>query len=220
MKSFIEETLDQLLSQSTFNLSKTTFILPSKRAGSFLKHILKQKVSGSAFAPQVLSTEEFIEKITSLQTIDNTESLFKFYQVYKKITPKEEQEDFETFYGWAQTLVYDFNEIDRYLIDAEHFFSYLSRIQDINHWALSDPQTNLIEKYLTFWNLIPKYYQLFQQQLLENNEAYQGLMYRIASEKISSYLASNQEKHILLGFNALNNAEQKLFQTILGQNKG
>ena len=165
MKSFIEETLDQLLSQSTFNLSKTTFILPSKRAGSFLKHILKQKVSGSAFAPQVLSTEEFIEKITSLQTIDNTESLFKFYQVYKAITPKEEQEDFETFYGWAQTLVYDFNEIDRYLIDAEHFFSYLSRIQDINHWALSDPQTNLIEKYLTFWNLIPKYYQLFQQQL-------------------------------------------------------
>ncbi|WP_304138687.1 PD-(D/E)XK nuclease family protein [Mesonia mobilis] len=220
MKSFIEETLDQLLSQSTFNLSKTTFILPSKRAGSFLKHILKQKVSGSAFAPQVLSTEEFIEKITSLQTIDNTESLFKFYQVYKEITPKEEQEDFETFYGWAQTLVYDFNEIDRYLIDAEHFFSYLSRIQDINHWALSDPQTNLIEKYLTFWNLIPKYYQLFQKQLLENNEAYQGLMYRIASEKISSYLANNQEKHILLGFNALNNAEQKLFQTILEQNKG
>ena len=45
---------------------------------------------------------------------------------------------------------------------------------------------------------------------------YQGLVYRVASEKIESHihLAS---RHIFLGFNALNNAEQEIIQKMLAQ---
>ncbi|MBW2960204.1 PD-(D/E)XK nuclease family protein [Mesonia aestuariivivens] len=220
MKSFIEQTLDQLLEEEKFNLSQTTFVLPSKRAGSYLKEVLKQKITQTSFSPEVWSTEEFIEEISSLKSIDNLQSLFKFHNTYKELTPQKEQEDFEVFYGWAQTLIYDFNEIDRYLIDADDFFSYLSRIQDINHWALSDPQTDLIKKYLSFWNNIPLYYQHFQQQLIQENEAYQGLMYRVAANKIENYLSNSKQNYVLLGFNALNNAEQKIFQTILKKERG
>ena len=220
MKSFIEEVLESLFRNENFNLSETVFILPSKRAGSFLKEAIKSKTTSSIFAPEVVSTEEFIQDVAQLQPIDNTQSLFKFYQTYLKLTPKEEQEDFETFYGWAQTLIYDFNEIDRYLIDANHFFAYLSRIQDINHWSLADPQTELVTNYLRFWNRLPEFYQHYQKKLLENKEAYQGLMYRLASEQIEKHLKSTNKNYVLLGFNALNNAEQKLFQTILDNNRG
>ncbi|SHI65812.1 PD-(D/E)XK nuclease superfamily protein [Mesonia phycicola] len=220
MKTFIEETVEKLLERKNFDLTKTTFILPSKRAGSYLKNVLKSNVKKSIFSPEVLSTEEFIEKISSLKPIDNTQSLFKFYNTYKKLTPKKDQEEFDIFYGWAQTLVYDFNEIDRYLIDVNHFFSYLSRIQDINHWALSNPQTDLIKNYLAFWNNIPNYYRDFKEQLIEDQEAYQGLMYRVASEKIEEYIQKNNHQFILIGFNALNNAEQQIFQYILEKGKG
>ena len=133
MKTFIEETLDTLLSNPDFNFEKTTFILPSKRAGSFLKEKIKSKVYTTIFMPEVLSTEDFIAQITQLIPLDNTGSIFELYQTYVQTIDKEHQESFDSFYAWAQTLIYDFNEIDRYLIDADHFFNYLSRIQDINH---------------------------------------------------------------------------------------
>src|SRR5699024_11096222 len=115
---FIDKNIDQL--------AKTTFILPGKRAGGFLKRLIRSKTDYTGFAPEILSIEEFITQITGLRMLDNTNSLFRFYQIYKQQTPQNEQESFDTFYAWAQTLIHDFNEIDRYLIDPERFFNYLS----------------------------------------------------------------------------------------------
>lgn len=220
MKTFIEETLDTLLSNPDFNFEKTTFILPSKRAGSFLKEKIKSKVHTTIFMPEVLSTEDFIAQVTQLIPLDNTGSIFELYQTYVQTIDKEHQESFDSFYAWAQTLIYDFNEIDRYLIDADHFFNYLSRIQDINHWSKSENQTDLVKNYLWFWKQLPELYKNFIHRIIENGKAYQGLMYREASEKIVSYLEENTQDYIFIGFNALNTAEQKLIQYILKQNRG
>lgn len=220
MKTFIEETLDTLLSNPDFNFEKTTFILPSKRAGSFLKEKIKSKVHTTIFMPEVLSTEDFIAQITQLIPLDNTGSIFELYQTYVQTIDKEHQESFDSFYAWAQTLIYDFNEIDRYLIDADHFFNYLSRIQDINHWSKSENQTDLVKNYLWFWKQLPELYKNFTHRIIEDGKAYQGLMYREASEKIVSYLKENTQDYIFIGFNALNTAEQKLIQYILKQNRG
>lgn len=220
MKTFIEETLDTLLSNPNFNFEKTTFILPSKRAGSFLKEKIKSKVHTTIFMPEVLSTEDFIAQITQLIPLDNTGSIFELYQTYVQTIDKEHQESFDSFYAWAQTLIYDFNEIDRYLIDANHFFNYLSRIQDINHWSKSENQTDLVKNYLWFWKQLPELYKNFTHRIIGDGKAYQGLMYREASEKIVSYLEENTQDYIFIGFNALNTAEQKLIQYILKQNRG
>lgn len=219
MKSFLKKVLDQLIA-SSHPLEDIWIILPSKRAGSYLKHLLKTTTTYSGFTPNVISTEEFIVKITGLHSLDNTNTLFKFYKTYTQLTPKEEQEDFETFYGWAQTLIYDFNEIDRYLINSETFFNYLADIKDLEHWSLAQPQTELVHHYLKFWNRLPQYHQHFVQQLLQQKEAYQGLIYRKAAEEISPFLKTTDNHFVFAGFNALNNAEQKIIQTILAQNRG
>ena len=220
MKTFIEETLDHLLSNPSFDFSKTTFILPSKRAGNFLKQVIKAKVHTTIFMPEVLSTEDFIAQITGLIPLDNTSSIFELYQTYKKTIDKEHQESFDSFYAWAQTLIYDFNEIDRYLIDADHFFSYLSRIQDINHWSKGENQTDLVKNYLWFWKQLPQLYKNFTQHILEEGKAYQGLMYREASEKIGNYVKQTDQNYIFIGFNALNTAEQQLIQHVLKEERG
>ena len=148
MVSFISGVLKELIS-SEENISEIIFILPSKRAGSFLLKELSALSENHIFAPKVYSIEEFTEVISKIKTVDNTLTLFEFYNVYKKITPIEEQEDFETFTAWAQSLIHDFNEIDRYLIDYKSFFNYLADIQDLKHWSIQEPKTELINNYLS-----------------------------------------------------------------------
>lgn len=218
MRSFISGVLSQLL-ETQENISELSFILPSKRAGSFLLKELAQLSDKNLFAPKIYSIEDYAEEIAGLKSIDNTISLFEFYETYKSLTPEAEIEDFDTFTPWAQSLLHDFNEIDRYLIDADHFFSYLSRIQDLEHWSLQPEKTGLIENYLKFWNRLPEYYTALKDRLLAQQNAYQGLVYRTAAEAVETYANSLQHKHIFIGFNALNQAEQKIIQHLLQQEK-
>ncbi|MBT8296593.1 MAG: PD-(D/E)XK nuclease family protein, partial [Gramella sp.] len=214
MESFIREVLQKLKTSDT-PLSEITFILPSKRAGSYLIKELAAISDNTFFTPTIYSVEEFTEVISGLEPIDNTISLFEFYDVYKNLTPPEDTEDFETFITWAQSLIQDFNEIDRYLIDHKPFFDYLSGIQDIKHWYLQEEKTDLIKRYLKFWKNLPGYYEELSKVLIAKGQGYQGLVYRKASENIHSYIAQNDSKHVFIGFNALNSSEQHIIQKLL-----
>ncbi len=214
MTSFIDQVLQDILSKGK-NISDYTFILPSKRAGSFLLHRLSQQIDQPVFAPKVLSIEDFAQEIAQLKSVDNITSIFEFYSAYKECTPKDKLENFDTFSAWGQTLLHDFNEIDRYLIDHKPFFGYLSDIQEVNHWSLQEEKTSLMENYLSFWNKLPIFYEQLQKQLEKKGLAYQGMVYRKASEKIGEYIKGNPGQHVFIGFNALNSAEQEIFQQLL-----
>ena len=56
------------------------FILPSKRAGTFLKRELASIINQPIFSPKILSIEEFVEELSGLQNITNAELLFKLYK--------------------------------------------------------------------------------------------------------------------------------------------
>lgn len=213
MTTFLSSVIRDLLSQHK-DLSEFIFVLPGKRAGAFLRKEISRHIDQPVFSPEILSIEEFSEKVSGLTTIDNTTALFEFYSVYKNSTQEDKVEDFEHFSTWAQTLINDFNEIDRYLISPTHIFNYLADIQDINHWSLSVPQTELVKNYLRFWKNLPSYYSGLRENLLKNDMGYQGLVYRVAAEKIDKY-TNQASRLIFLGFNALNNAEQEIIQKML-----
>lgn len=218
MKTFLEDTIEDLI-ETYGELSQLTIILPSKRAGGFLMHYLKQKATQTTFAPTISSIEEFIEKISGLSVIPTTELLFTSYESYLKIKNIKEKESFEFFCGWANTLLGDFNEIDRYLLDTVPFFNYLKAIQDTSHWYLKNEKTPLIEKYLSFWENIAPFYEQLKNTLLTQKKGYQGLVYRKAAEDIELYKnAHPSKKHVFIGFNALNKAEQTIFQELLESN--
>lgn len=220
MRTFLHDVIEDFIRPHREELSKITFVLPSKRAGNFLKNLIATEVDYDGFAPLILSIEEFITEVTQLHMLDHTQSLFQFYDTYNALTPKEQQEDFDTFSGWAQTLLYDFNEIDRYLIDPQGFFGNLGEIQQLEHWSLASPQTDLVKNYLAFWNKLPEYHAHFVDRLLTDKKGYQGLVYRQAAQEVNTYLQQNDHYHLFIGFNALNNAEQKIIQQVLEQNRG
>ncbi|KAA1246298.1 PD-(D/E)XK nuclease family protein [Aquimarina sp. RZ0] len=218
MDSFLKEIITEVREKHT-TISELIFIVPSKRAGLFLKKELVAQYHDQTFlAPVILSIEEFITQLSGLRQIDAIQTLFEFYETYLTTHEQEEKESLETFSSWAQTLIYDFNEIDRYCIDHQSFFSYLSGIQDLNHWYLQKEKTALIQNYINFWNHLPDYYTNFKNKLRDKKVGYQGLLYREASEKIAAYTSETNQKHILVGFNALNNAEQLIFQSLLEAN--
>jgi hypothetical protein len=88
--------------------------------------------------------------------VDPIELLFEFYDVYLSVTEKANQQSFELFANWAKTLLQDFNEIDRYLLDSSYVLSYLKDIEDIKKWGIEvENKTQLLENYIDFGNYCP-----------------------------------------------------------------
>lgn len=173
MTNFIQDVLIDLKNKHA-NFSELIFILPSRRAGVFLRRELSLILDQTLFAPKIVSIESFVEELSELKSVSNTELLFQFYNTYIQLTPKPEREDFDTFSKWAQIILQDFNEIDRYLIPQSKIFDYLKAIQDLEHWSLEPNQTEVVTNYLKFWNKLPIYYKNFTQNLIDNKQGYQA----------------------------------------------
>ncbi len=219
MTSFIFDVLKDLETQSK-DVSKLSLILPNKRAGIFLKMEWSKLNKTTGFLPQIIAIETFIEELSQLRLLSNTELIFEFYEVYLELTPLNERDSFDSFSKWAPIVLQDFNEIDRYLIPQNQIFEYLSAIQEINHWSLEPNSTPLIKGYLSFWKKVQAYYAKFTAHLLQKGEGYQGLIYREAVENLEAYIQNHPEKsHVFLGFNALNASESTIIQELLQQDK-
>lgn len=214
MQSFISETLQDILkTQQSFK--NTVFILPSQRAGIFLKKELQEKIS-SGFLPEIVAIETFIGQVSEIYKIDSIQLLFHFYTCYKKVT--KNPESFDVFSSWAFTALQDFNEVDQHLINSVSIFNYLKDIQRIKEWDLKTPThpTALMKTHFSFMEKLGEYYTELYTYLIEKKWGYQGLQYREASKKITSFCKQNNHKnYFILGFNALNKAEEHIFQEML-----
>ncbi|TWI01418.1 PD-(D/E)XK nuclease superfamily protein [Flavobacterium tiangeerense] len=215
--TFLDKIATVLIEKYATSFSDTIIVLPNKRAKIFLIEALKRQVTSNVFSPDIISIEDFIQDIAGIRTIDPIELLFEFYEVYLSVTDKTNQQSFELFANWAKTLLQDFNEIDRYLLDPAHVLSYLKDIEDIKKWGIEvENKTTLLEKYIDFWKLLPHYYQSLYAHLLTKGIGYQGLIYREAVLNLIHFSESVQnKKYLFAGFNALNAAEEKIIQHLI-----
>nr|MBP6557658.1 PD-(D/E)XK nuclease family protein [Flavobacterium sp.] len=218
--TFLYQLAQEILKTHSDNLLDLVVILPNKRAKVFLLEELKKSVANNVFTPEIISIEDFIQNVAGIRSIDSVELLFEFYDVYLSVTDKDKQESFETFANWAKTLLQDFNEIDRYLLEPNKVLKYLENIKEIEHWAVDiEKRTELIENYLIFWKKLPQYYESLYGYLLNKGVGYQGLIYREAVENLNHFSDNNNNQYIFAGFNALNQAEEKIIQHLLALDK-
>lgn len=218
MKSFISNVVDTIISQhkSYHNL---TFVLPSQRACVFLKEALQQKIPTTSFFPRIESIENYIQELADIQLIDNTQLLFEFYSIYLKHLPKKNIESFETFSQWATIALHDFNEIDSYLVNSEDFFSNLRDIKKLDKWFQQKKPSQLAVNYLEFFEYLTILYNALYEKLKSNKFGYQGLIYKEATENLEYYINNSENNQVVfIGFNALNKAEEHIFQELLNNN--
>lgn len=215
--SFLEKIAKVIIQDYSEKLAETTIILPNKRAKVFLIEALKKETKQTILSPDIISIEDFVQDVASIRSIDAIELLFEFYEVYLSVTEKQNQQSFELFANWAKTLLQDFNEIDRYLLEPSHVLSYLKDIEDIKKWGIEvENKTKLLEKYIDFWKLLPLYYESLYNHLLNKEIGYQGLIYREAVNNLNHFSNTiSNRTYFFAGFNALNAAEEKIVQHLL-----
>ena len=151
-----------------------------------------------------------------MRNIDTIQLLFHFYKIYSEV--EENPESFEDFASWAFVALQDFNEVDQYLINSEDIFNYLRDIQRMKKWSVRGEfkETDLIKDHFFFMERLGSYYKHLYQFLVTKKVGYQGLMYREASKKAADFLNKHHQKNFFfIGFNALNKAEEFLFQEFL-----
>ncbi len=214
MNPFIAHSIAQI-HKKYGSFEDLIFVVPSIRAGTYLRHCLSEHISKPIFSPIIWGIEAFIGHISQLTGTSNTELLFDLYTIYQQSSLKN-KDDFHAFTKWANTLLADFDEIDRYLIDPHAIFDYLTEVKKIHSWNLAESPTKMVTDYISFAQQLKLYHHQLRTHLLEKNSSYQGLRYRIAVDKLSIYLNDTKDKkHVFLGFNALNKAESTIIQQIL-----
>lgn len=212
MTPFLQHIAQELLKLPQDRLQQTVVVLPSRRASVFLKHYMSQELEQPIWLPKLISIEDFIAEQSGLQVADNLSLQFRLYEVYRAHANKEEADSLEQFLQWSQTLLYDFNEIDRYLVDAKRLLTNLSGLKELEQWSLSEPDlTPFQEQYIRFFEHIYHWYEAFREKLLAEGLAYQGMAYRQAAEQIHLQSIPHQEVWFV-GLNALTTAEKRIIQ--------
>src|SRR5690554_1627492 len=95
--TFLDKIAIKLIDAHRYDFSKITVVLPNKRARLFLLESFKKHSDQSFFAPKIISVEDLITDISQIQIVSGIELLFEFFEVYKSLTPKNNQQDFEQF---------------------------------------------------------------------------------------------------------------------------
>ncbi|NIJ43721.1 hypothetical protein FHR24_000160 [Wenyingzhuangia heitensis] len=217
MDTFLAETAKAVIAKQQ-DLKNTICIVPSERAGIYIKNCFKQELKGQvSFLPKIISIEKFIKEISGLETMDQVSLVFEFFNVYNQEYKGQEPDTFERFIGWATIVIQDFNEIDRHLVNAKEMFSYLTDIQNIKDWSpQNDEETTTVKNYMIFIQDLYIYYQKLSDSLLEKKAGYQGLVYKQAYQNHQEYLEVHKNKSFhFIGFNALNKAEEEIFKSFL-----
>ena len=208
MKPFLEKIADKILKLSNDELSKTAIILPSRRSILFLKNHIVNKIEKPIFTPKFYSIEDFILKVSKLKLSDNLTLQFNLYNVYKNSSIKRDSDNFDAFLKWSQILLNDFNEIDRNLVDAEKLFCNLTNLKELEEWSLNDTElTDFQKEYIDFFKHLYELYSNFNNKIISEGIAYQGLIYKKASENILDFKLVYNDVWFV-GLNALTKSEK------------
>ena len=218
MKSFLKEVVEHI-HKAHDDFNDVVFVLPSKRAGIFLKRDIAALIDAPIFSPTIYSIEELVTEISELEVAPHLNLSLGLYEAFRPHL-ENEADSFDSFISWGNTLLSDFNEIDRNLVDSTALFNYLTADQRLKIWGADNRATPLISNTLKFWGKLNTVYASFKSELKEKGIGYQGLLYREAIKRIDEYLNLHTSKQFhFIGFNALNTAEEYLFQKFLDYGK-
>lgn len=225
MQSFLQYIVHNIPADATQSIKDYCFVFPNKRAGLFFQQKLVQHFGKNIWSPHIFSIVEFIEYLSDSALLESVDLVLQLYKVYQKYEPEV---SFDNFYSWGQIVVKDFDEIDKYLVDAQQLFEHIKEYRDLEEefaleeerfaylkqfWNIINRQkdSDVKAEFLKIWQLLGKVYSDFRTELEQQHMAYEGMALRQLLEKMQQQLLDLPFKRIFFaGFNALNVAEKKL----------
>lgn len=240
--SFLDDVVHILKEEYGDRISDLTFLVPNKRAVVFLKQAIGRAYQKTIWSPNIQAVQQFLRQQAETQFPDPLSLTLELYETYQEEARKLDpdwNESLESFFGWGEMILKDFDEVDKYLIPAEKLFSNISDLREIDaFFALSEEEKEALQqlwqalrgpkaehkeleaRYLTLWNLLYPVYQAFRDRLKSKGLAYDGMAYRDLAERFtSSETPPLGGKFIFVGFNALLKSEEVIIQRLLTSNQ-
>ncbi len=229
MESFLYKLALHINKKYPDGLDDYCILFPNRRAGLFFKKYYASLTKNPGWLPEILTIDDFMKKLSGLEPADSLELSFESYRSYKSLT--ESPETYDEFYPWGEMMISDFNDIDKYLVNAEQLFTNVNDLKEIDQvfdylepdqkelisrfWKNFDPDklSGQKESFLFIWKILHPVYQKVKENLRKKGLGYEGMIYRtVVEEKINEQdFQLPWQKIFVCGFNALSKAEEKLF---------
>ena len=131
---------------------------------------------------------------SKLQSAENEILLFELYNAYRKI--KKSPESFDDFFFWGDMLLNDFDDIDKYLVNAPDLFTNIKDIKKIDELfgGLTVEQIEIIKRFwvnfdigkptkekagfISTWEILNELYMEFRSTLKSLNLGYEGMIFQ------------------------------------------
>ncbi len=220
MEAFLDQVTRHILKKYPDETGEICIVTPNRRAGLFIRKYFAAAIDKPAWAPEILSIEDFINRISGYTVPDNIGLQFELYTVYQGLE-RGQAESIDSFLQWSPVLIRDFDDIDNSMADPDKLYSYLQDIRYIDTWNPDgSPLTAFQQQYLDFIKKIQVYHNKFGERLLPRNLAWQGLSSRHAANMVVEGTAElPRETTIFAGFNALTRAEETIITALLKEGK-
>ncbi|UKI45802.1 MAG: hypothetical protein L6V92_09915 [Phocaeicola vulgatus] len=147
MKPFLYQIADLFLREYGTGISQLAFVFPNRRAGLFFQKHLSEIANRPIFSPKILTINDLFSLLGKRQTADRIRTLFKLYDIY--IEASGSAESFDEFLYWGDMLLNDFDDIDKYMVDAGKLFRNVTDLKELddNYSFLSEEQIQAIRMF-------------------------------------------------------------------------
>ncbi|MCQ2343774.1 MAG: PD-(D/E)XK nuclease family protein [Paludibacteraceae bacterium] len=227
MRHFIDALAENAIQGygKNIDLSGQTYVFPNRRAGLFFTRALSRlsRDGRVIILPHVTDINRFVEEQSTLRRADDTELIIWLYKAYTIVAPSDTHQ-LKSFIELGTKILHDFNEIDKYLVDAQTLFQNINDLsgltantdESIRHFydtLLAKPDdTPLLfhQRFSMLWNIMYPLYETFQTLLRGQGIAYEGMFFRdLCNAEDSGF---SEAQIIFAGFNILTESEKRVIE--------
>lgn len=236
MKPFLYQVATLFYQQYGAEIHRLAFVFPNRRAGLFFQKYLSEISEKPLFSPSILTINDLFMQLSGMHPADKIQMLFRLYELYKQRSGSSES--FDEFIYWGEMLLNDFDDIDKYMVDARMLFRNVSDLKslddDFNY--LSPEQVQAIrsfwssfypkgdspnqQHFLELWEILYDLYAGLRTSLAKDGCGYDGMIFREVVEQLEKEPMSDFpfDQVVFVGLNALSVSEERLLLAL--QKKG
>lgn len=211
-----------------------TFIFPNRRSMLFFQKYLGQeyhaKYGKPLFSPKMQTINDFVVGLSGLAPVNSVKALYTLYRCYSDIKGGN-VESFDDFVYWGDIILRDFDDIDKYLVNATQLFTNIKELKELSDdysylspsqiaaiesfWGnfSAEPRTEKKEAFFTLWKVLEGVYDDFKSRLETYGEGYEGMIYRKVAENIENIKVDGVK--VFVGLNAPNMCERRIMKHLM-----